>query len=396
MDVHAIRSDFPALDNYIWFQNGGVSITPKPVAESHLGYMNELLQRGPMHIIYPEEEDPRREQTMQCLADFFSVSPRELALMRGVSEAFQTVLRGLRWNPGDELIISSDEEAALLLPVLHLRDQHGIQITKLPVMLSPTDQLLWLEEHISEKTRLLALSHVTTDLGVRLSVSKLCAHAREKGVHTFVDLAHSAGLFPIAISDLNCDFAGLLSYKWMYAPYASGLLYVDSQKLNTLDVTYAGGRSEQWLNFEQDGYELKDTAGRFQYGPWSWPLVHAWADATRYLEKIGINDIWKRTTNLTDQLKASLTNIEGVTLLTPLCAEQSASLVSFSVEGYTGEQLAEILLKQWNMIVKPLPHTREGLRVSVPFFSLDTEIDLLIEAIRNLASCQPTDLPDLK
>ena len=97
-----------------------------------------------------------------------------------------------------------------------------------------------------------------------------------------------------------------------------------------------------------------------------------------------------------DQLKASLTNIEGVTLLTPLCAEQSASLVSFSVEGYTGEQLAEILLKQWNMIVKPLPHTREGLRVSVPFFSLDTEIDLLIEAIRNLASCQPTDLPDLK
>ena len=182
----------------------------------------------------------------------------------------------------------------------------------------------------------------------------------------------------------------------MYAPYASGLLYVDSQKLNTLDVTYAGGRSEQWLNFEQDGYELKDTAGRFQYGPWSWPLVHAWADATRYLENIGINDIWKRTTNLTDQLKASLTNIEGVTLLTPLCAEQSASLVSFSVEGYTGEQLAEILLKQWNMIVKPLPHTREGLRVSVPFFSLDTEIDLLIEAIRNLASCQPTDLPDLK
>ena len=140
MDVHAIRSDFPALDNYIWFQNGGVSITPKPVAESHLGYMNELLQRGPMHIIYPEEEDPRREQTMQCLADFFSVSPRELALMRGVSEAFQTVLRGLRWNPGDELIISSDEEAALLLPVLHLRDQHGIQITNLPVMLDPPDQ----------------------------------------------------------------------------------------------------------------------------------------------------------------------------------------------------------------------------------------------------------------
>ena len=95
MDIPRIRADFPALENYTWFQNGGVSITPKPVADVHRMLMQEILTRGPMHIVYPDEEWPRREQTMDRFARFFSVDRDELGLMRGVSEAFQTVLRGL-------------------------------------------------------------------------------------------------------------------------------------------------------------------------------------------------------------------------------------------------------------------------------------------------------------
>ena len=56
LDVAGVRADFPALDNYIWMQNGGVSITPTPVAQEHAERMRELYERGPMHIVYPEEE----------------------------------------------------------------------------------------------------------------------------------------------------------------------------------------------------------------------------------------------------------------------------------------------------------------------------------------------------
>jgi len=103
MDLDAIRADFPALKQYTWFQNGGVSITPAPVAEEHTRLMQELLTRGPMHIVYPDEEYPRRRQTMERLARFFAVEPEELALMRGVSEGFQTVLRGMEWSAGIRL-----------------------------------------------------------------------------------------------------------------------------------------------------------------------------------------------------------------------------------------------------------------------------------------------------
>ena len=93
--VEKIRADIPALEQYVWFQNGGVSVTPRAIAAEHARLMEELVVRGPMHIVYPDEEYPRRERSKAALARFFGVAPETLALMRGVSEAYQTVLRGL-------------------------------------------------------------------------------------------------------------------------------------------------------------------------------------------------------------------------------------------------------------------------------------------------------------
>lgn len=387
LNVLKIRDDFPALKNYVWFQNGGVSITPRPIAEEHIRLMQELLERGPMHIVYPDEEYPRRQQTMARLARFFSVKPEELALMRGVSEGYQTVLRGLSWQAGDQLMITEDEEAALLLPALHLRDRFGVEVVKLPLVADEQGQLEAFAERLTERTRLVALSHVGTDFGYRIPARPICDLARKRGVFTFLDLAHSAGLYPMALPELGCDFAGLLSYKWMYAPYAAGLLYVREERLYDLQVTYAGGRSEKSLDFDNDRYELNDTSQRFEYGPWSWPLIHAWAYAAGYLDQIGLDNIWQRTEALTTRLKQGLKQIPGCTLLTPEAPEFSAALVTFGIEGCDGQKLCEMLRQRWNIIIKkPIPASINGLRASIPFFLLEEEIDLLLEALMVVAA----------
>ena len=72
MDVQAIRRDFPALEQYTWFQNGGVSITPVPVAAEYTRWTEEMVRRGPLHIVYPEEEYPRRKAAMERLAQFLA------------------------------------------------------------------------------------------------------------------------------------------------------------------------------------------------------------------------------------------------------------------------------------------------------------------------------------
>jgi len=386
MDLDAIRADFPALKQYTWFQNGGVSITPAPVAEEHTRLMQELLTRGPMHIVYPDEEYPRRRQTMERLARFFAVEPEELALMRGVSEGFQTVLRGMEWSAGDQIVITENEEAALLLPVLHLRDLFGVEMIKIPQVDDAEGQAAAVEKRLTERTRLVALSHVTTDLGFRLPVKQICELARERGIPTFLDMAHSAGLYPMGLRELGCDFAGLLSYKWMFAPYASGAMFVRRERLHDLQVTYAGGRAEKWLDFENDRYELHDTAERFQYGPWSWPLVHAWAFSADYLREIGLGEIWKRTVALTGRLKRGLEEIPGTRLYTPKSEDLSAALVSFGLAGWKGKELCRELRERWNIIIKPLPHTHEGLRASLPFFLLEEEVDRLLEVLGELAT----------
>ena len=384
--IETVRNDFPALADYVWFQNGGVSITPRPVAKEHARLMDELLERGPMHIVYPDEENPRRERSMRRIANFFSVEPQQLALMRGVSEAYQTVLRGLDWVAGDEVIISEEEEAALLLPTLHLRDRQGIKVVKMRLEVDPQQQIEAFRACCSERTKLVALSHVTTDLGFRLPVREICQIARSRSILTFLDLAHSAGLYPISLDQLGCDFAGILSYKWMYAPYAAGLLYVQAKQLGALQVTYAGGRSEKTLDFVHDRYELRETAERFQYGPWSWPLVHAWAASLDYLEQVGLTAIWDRTLELTRRLKQGIQSLPGATLLTPAEPADSAALVSMSLDGWSGDELAAVLRKRWKLIVKPLPHVHEGLRISVCFFTLEKEIDLLLGALQTLGA----------
>jgi len=383
IDVTRIRADFPALKNYIWMQNGGVSITPTPVAQEHAERMRELYERGPMHIVYPVEEHARRRQSMKTLADFFSCSEEELALMRGVSEAFQTVLRGLDWQAGDHIIVSDDEEAAVLLPLLHLRDVSGIELIRVPVVDDADEQVALFERHFHARTRLIALSHVTTDRGFRLPVERLCAAARARGILSFVDMAHSAGLWPQSLPDIGCDFAGLLSYKWMYAPYAAGLLYVHRERLDALHVRYAGGRSEESLDFERGVYRLRTSAERFQYGPWSWPLVHAWARSVEYLSSIDTSAIWKRTEHLTQLLKDALLELDA-DLYTPLAGERSAALVSFGLCGIKGKTLSEQLERRWNIVIKALPHGPEGLRASMTFFLLEEEIDVLIEGLHSL------------
>jgi len=383
IDVTRIRADFPALKNYIWMQNGGVSITPTPVAQEHAERMRELYERGPMHIVYPDEEYARRRQSMKTLADFFSCSEEELALMRGVSEAFQTVLRGLEWKVGDRIVVSDDEEAAVLLPLLHLRDVSGIELIRVPIVDDADEQVAIFERHFDARTRLIALSHVTTDRGFRLPVERLCAAARVRGILSFVDMAHSAGLWPQSLPDIGCDFAGLLSYKWMYAPYAAGLLYVHRERLDALQVRYAGGRSQESLDFERGVYRLRTSAERFQYGPWSWPLVHAWARSVEYLSAIDTSAIWRRTEHLTQLLKYALLGL-GADLYTPLAGERSAALVSFGLCGIKGKTLSEELERRWNIVIKALPHGPEGLRASMTFFLIEEEIDVLVEGLHSL------------
>ena len=146
-----------------------------------------------------------------------------------------------------------------------------------------------------------------------------------------------------------------------------------------VQVRYAGGRAEQWLDPVADTFALRETAERFQYGPWCWPLVLAWAFAVEYLAAIGLDAIWSRTVALAGRLKEGLAQLPGTqcsTLRAPRSDRQHSSALGWR-DGRERE-LSQVLREKWNMVIKPLPHGREGLRASIPFFLLESEIDELL------------------
>jgi cysteine desulfurase / selenocysteine lyase len=384
IDVEALQRDFPAHGAPICFDNGSVSLTPRPVAAGLADELRDVFEHGPPHVLRPDEEYPRREHTLERIAGFLGTARENIALTRGVSEAFQIVLHGIDWRRGDRIIVTEDEEASLLLPVLQLADVHGVEVIQLAWReLAELGARASLERQLDERTRLLAISHVTTNVGYRYPARELCELTRARGIPSFVDVAHSIGVIPVTLDELGCDFAGVVSYKWMYGPYAAGALYVRPGSVDAIALRYAGIRSERSLDPQAMTYALHDDARRFEYGPWSWSIVHAWGRAIEYLESIGADAICQRTASLVDDVRARLGGLPGVTVLTPP-SEQAAALVTFTVAGLASTTAHERLLTEANVRVKVVPGPGERVRASIALYTSDDDVDRLIGGVAAL------------
>ncbi len=397
MDVEQIRIQVPALSNFVWFQNGFVSLTPTPIAEEHARLMRELYENGPMHLLHPDVEVPRRAASVERIADFLHVDSDEVALKLAVSDGFNTVVNGLEWRQGDQIIVTEEEAAAILGPSLHLGQTRGVETLKAPLVDDIEGQVSAIADLITDRTRLIAFSHVTTETGFRVPATQICRVARERGVLTFNDMAHSVGLYDIDVHDMDCDFAGVSNYKWTYSPYACGVLYVRRDSLGELKYAASPNRGLNLVDPVDDVLEVPDSAMRLQSGPWCWPLVHTWAFALDWLTEIGLEAIWDRTVALTSRLKRGLLEIPGITLFTPQSPDLSAALVTFHLEGWDSDDLVSQLKQRWNIEIKSVPMTwsrtpersgvpTQAVRASVAFFLKEEEIDLLVDAVGQLAS----------
>ena len=129
MNIKKIRKDFPLLENRLWFQNGFVSAIPTPVMKKQKEYFEELYKKGPMHLLYPEIENPRRIKSVKNIAEFLGVNNSEIALMQGVSDGFLKILKSIPWQSGDEIITTTDE-SAIELPCLMLSESRNMKVKK--------------------------------------------------------------------------------------------------------------------------------------------------------------------------------------------------------------------------------------------------------------------------
>ena len=231
-----------------------------------------------------------------------------------------------------------------------------------------------LEQIITPRTRLFCFSHVTTDTGTRLPAREVCALARARGVLTLWDGCQAVGQFPIDLHDMGCDFYATNCYKWMLSPMGTGFLYVRKE-------------AQQVLKPLRRPHAPDGTARQYETGTPASVLYRGLDAGLDFIAGIGgPQAIAAEAGRKAESLRARFDDVPGVRVISSRRADTRTGIVAFAIEGMEGREVSEALLDRWQ-ITQRATYINEptGVRISVAFYTSDSELNTLVEAVTTLA-----------
>lgn len=379
--VQRIRSEMPATTSHIYLNTGTFGPLPGCVIQAMQDRLQFEYTQGRLGAASWETMTSIYETARKNVARLLNAEPSEIALTDNTGEGLNIIIHGLNWNAGDEVITTNHEHISALAPLYLLRERHGVVIRFAdlgPVADHPAREAI--AQQITDRTRLIVLSHVTWTTGALIDVQAVAALGRERGIPMLVDGAQSAGAIPIDVKDLGVDFYAIPMQKWLCGPDGTGGLYVRRESMAYVTPTHVGYFS---IKHEEDvEFALHDFAQRFELGGRQTASLAGQGDGFQWLyEAVGMDWIYNRISSLNSYTCNALKTIPGLTLLTPVPG--ASGLVAFTLEGPTTEDVVKQLNKNYNILIRNI-HTMNSLRVSTGFYNTEEEIDSLVKALQEI------------
>jgi selenocysteine lyase/cysteine desulfurase len=309
----------------------------------------------------------------------------QIAFTGNATDGTNLVLAGMTWQPGDEVITTTEEHESMIHPLLYLQCTRGIQMRRVEVSPDPEIMRQRCVEVASERTRLLAFSHVTCETGTRLPAAAMCAWAREHGILSLVDGAQSFGAIETKVGDLGCDFYTSNGHKWMCGPKGTGVFYASPDRLEELSPAHVGAGSLECADVHDGLAELWMSGRRFEFGTRANTLYAGLGYSLAWLDALGWKDIQRYIARLSAYLKARISERSYVHLLTPEPFEQSAGLTTFVMDGWDAGALSQALMQRARIRVRVIPHYN-AIRISTAHFNNEADVDVLVTTLDALAN----------
>jgi selenocysteine lyase/cysteine desulfurase len=386
IDLAAVRAEIPALANSVYLNTGGYAPSPRRVFEAAFEEHRRQQEAGPDAPGYRAAQTERVEATRSSIAAMLGVTADEIALTRAVSEGIDIVAWGLDWQPGDEVILTDQEHPTGRLPWLNLRDRRGVVVRFLELDRNGDRVVERLRELITPRTRLLSLSHVTAESGLRLPAAEVCQLAHERGVRVLFDAAQAVGQFPIDLRAVGADFCATTGHKWLLGGAGIGAFYVKRELLDELKVSWTGSGAVEGASGRSDAPRWLPNARRFEFGGRNMPLYVGYGVAVDWIRSIGLDQIESRVARLASDLKRELAAIPGVDVLSPERPERSTGIVTFALDGLPGDQVVPRLWERARIVCRAArAFGKVGTRISVAFFTSEDELELVLREVRELA-----------
>lgn len=384
IDIAAVRRALPSLESMTYLNAGGCGIAAEPVVQALLAATARLERQS---FAVWEAMQQEMEAARARVAALLGAAPEEIAFTRNATDGVNLVVAGLPWRgASDEVIITNQEHPAMLFPWFYAQQRGWLRVKLLTVAPDPQATLRNLEALLTPQTRLIGVSHVSCQTGIRLPVPAICRLAAERGILSLVDGAQAVGQFPVNVKEIGCDFYTGNGHKWLQGPKGTGFLYVRRERLAELTPMHVGAGCGESFSLE-DGLRLKPTGQRFEYGTHALAPYLAWPAALDWLASLGWSNVQSRQRALAAYLRQRLIAQPGITMHTPLDWERSSALTTFSVAGHKGTDLANALCQQ-GIHTRPVEEF-DALRISTAYFNTEAEIDRLLAALGEGAPALP-------
>jgi cysteine desulfurase / selenocysteine lyase len=349
LDVARVRRDFPILERtvngrpLVYLDSGASSQRPMSVIRAVDEYeMNSHanIHRG-VHALSQaatEAFEGARERVRRFIN---ARSMKEIIFVRGTTEAINLVAQAYgrpRFRAGDEILISTLEHHANIVPWQMLCEQTGCVLKVAPI--NRRGELLFdeFQKLLSPRTRLVGIAHVSNALGSILPIKRVIDAAHQVGAVVLVDGAQAAPHLPIDVRALGCDFYTFSGHK-IYAPTGIGVLYGREELLQAMPPWQGGGDMILTVSFEKTTYN--ELPAKFEAGTPNISGAVGLAAAMDYLEGLGLPAIAAHEHRLMELASTGLQRIPGIELVGT--AANKASIVSFTMEGVHPHDLGTIL-----------------------------------------------------
>lgn len=397
-DVKRIREDFPILKQQVnghrlvYLDNAATTQKPMSVINAHADFYeqaNANIHRG-LHTL-AERATEAYENSRGHVARFVGkVKREEIIFTSGATEAINLV--AYTWGEanikeGDELVITEMEHHANLVPWIMLAQRKKAVLKRIPVTLCGHLDLSDIDNILTPKTKLLAVSHMSNVLGTINPIKHLVERAHRHGAVVLADGAQAMPHLPVNIPDLDVDFYAFSAHK-MLGPTGVGVLYGRERILESMPPFHMGGEMIREVRF--DKVTWNELPHKFEAGTPNIAGVVAFNEALNYLDALGMDNIRRHEIALTRYALEKLSAIEGLELHGPKESSERGGAISFADPHIHPHDISTFLDSK-GIAIRAGHHCAQPLlrrmgktataRASFYIYNDETDVDALVEAL---------------
>ena len=392
MKINNIKKDFPLLENITYLDSGATTQKPiqviKAVEEFYQKY-NANPHRGAYSLSVEATE--QYENTRTKIAKFINAKHREeIIFSKNATESLNLIAYsyGLdNLKKDDEVVISIMEHHSNLVPWQKMTKQTGSKLNYMYINenYEITDEEI--ENKITDKTKIVGITHVSNVLGTINNVKKIIKYAHKKGAVVIVDASQSIPHMKIDVQDLDADFLVFSGHK-MLAPLGIGVLYGKREILNKMTPFLMGGDMIEYV-YEQET-TFAPLPNKFEAGTQNVEGVIGLGAAIDYIENLGYDKIQEIEHEVISYARQELSKLDYLTLYTTPNEENHSSVISFNIKGVHPHDVASILdsegvcVRSGNHCAQPLMRflgIDSTCRASFYIYNTKEDVDKLVKAL---------------